>query len=56
MKKLELEPIIWFILSAALLFAGGYFFKEGNAPFATLFSALGGAGITRVRSPRYPDK
>ena len=47
----EIEPIIWFILSAILIFIGAWMFKENNVPFASLFSALGGAGITRVRSP-----
>jgi len=59
--KIDWEPVLWFCLSAAFIMIGFLLFVVfTNAPkdhpllagIATLFSALGGAGIARVRSSR----
>ena len=50
--KIDWEPILWFCLSAIFI-CGGYFLFDQNKPgWATLASALGGAGIARVRSSK----
>lgn len=49
---IDVEPIIWFFLSAGLIFAGVGFIKDEKTMVGTLFVALGGAGITRVRGSR----
>jgi len=48
----DLEPILWFLLSASLIFLGNAFIKDGETGAGTLFAALGGAAITRVRGGR----
>ncbi len=56
--KIDWEPVLWFILSAAMIFAGFYIFSAAPADnkmlsaVGTLFIALGGAGIARVRSSK----
>ena len=55
-KKIDLEPIIWFVLSACLIFLGNVFIEDEKTAVGTLFIALGGAGITRVRGSRKKEK
>ena len=61
-EKVDWEPVLWFCLSAVFIFIGYMIFvvwsqapKEhpALAGIATLFSALGGAGIARVRSGKF---
>ena len=60
---IDLNPIIWFILSAVFIFLGYFIIysrieKETPhlAAIGTLVAALGGAGIARVRSSKIADK
>jgi len=48
----DIEPIIWFFLSTALIMLGVFFIGTDQKEAGTLFAALGGAGITRVRGGR----
>ena len=48
----DLEPILWFVMSGALILFGNYTLKDEKSAIGTLFIALGGAGITRVRGGR----
>jgi len=52
MNRIDWEPIIWFCLSAAFIFCGYFLFDSGKPELATMASALGGAGIARVRSSK----
>ena len=49
---IDISPILWFFLSAILIFLGNGFIKDGKTGAGTLFAALGGAAITRVRGGR----
>lgn len=56
---IDLNPIIWFIMSAIFIFTGYWIIYSGIeeesphlAAIGTLVAALGGAGIARVRSSR----
>ena len=51
----DIEPIIWFFLSASLIFAGVAFINDEKTAVGTLFTTLGGAGITRIRGGRKPN-
>jgi hypothetical protein len=53
---IDLDPIIWFLLSAGLIFCGILLIKNEQTAGGTLFIALGGAGITRVRGSRVQRK
>jgi len=48
----DMEPMIWFVMSAALILMGFKLAIEGQTAAGTLLSALGGAGIARVRGSR----
>jgi len=50
----DVEPIIWFTMSGALILSGNWLLKDEKTAIGTLFIALGGAGITRVRGGRKP--
>jgi len=49
---IDISPVLWFFLSAILIFMGNGFIKDGKTGAGTLFAALGGAAITRVRGSR----
>jgi len=65
---IDLEPMIWFIMTAAFIFIGSKLIYSGLETAAvngaitakaagetaagTLFASLGGAGIGRIRSSR----
>jgi hypothetical protein len=53
---IDIDPIIWFLLSAGLIFAGVLLIENEQTAGGTLFIALGGAGITRVRGSRVQQK
>ena len=53
---LDIEPMIWFVMSAVLIFMGYDEAVQGNSAQATLYSALGGAGIARIRGTRKDQK
>ena len=50
--RIDWEPVIRFSLSAIFICGGYFLFDEGKPGWGTLASALGGAGIARVRSSK----
>ena len=54
--RIDWEPVLWFFMSAIFICAGSFIFinteSKSLEALATLFSALGGAGIARVRSSK----
>lgn len=48
----DLDPMIWFLMSAGLIFGSYNLATKGETAAGTLLAALGGAGIARVRGSR----
>jgi len=51
LQKIDIEPMIWFLLAVGFIFTGSYLIPD-NSPFKDLALVIGGAVAVRIRSSK----